>query len=200
MKTTAIIFSVILLVVLSAGGFGYAKLERDRNSLQSRVGELEAELQSARDELQSARDALAKGKYAEMLTAIKTGQDILDVAKEIRESTTSLLHDKQKEEFSAKVETLKGRRIALAGTVKDVGKRIISLSQLYLTLETDGGFMVKFIFDKEAKSELLGYKAGDKAVLEGYVISTGDLHHDLTVGGATFVDPVEFGEVLHLAE
>ena len=175
-------------------------LRGERAALQTSVAELEQKCEDLQSRLQSAQDEIAKNEYAGLIAAIKMGREIMAAANEVEKATTSLLKDKQREAFSAKVETLKGRRIAIAGTVKDIGKRIISLSQLFLTIETDTGLTVKFIFGKEAEAELLGYKVGDQLVFEGYVVSTGDLMHDLTIGGATRVDAAEYHRALQLAE
>lgn len=200
MKTATIALSATLFILLVAGGYGILTLRGERAALQTSVAELEQKCEDLQSRLQSAQDEIAKSEYAGLIAAIKMGREIMAAANEVEKATTSLLKDKQREAFSAKVETLKGRRIAIAGTVKDIGKRIISLSQLFLTIETDTGLAVKFIFGKEAEAELLGYKVGDQLVFEGYVVSTGDLMHDLTIGGATRVDAAEYHRALQLAE
>lgn len=200
MKTATIALSATLFILLVAGGYGILTLRGERAALQARVAELEQECEDLQFRLKSAQDEIAKSEYAGLIAAIKVGREIMEAANEVEKSTTSLLKDKQREAFSAKVETLKGRRIAIAGTVKDVGKRLISLSQLYLTLETDTGLTVKLIFGKEAEAELLGYKVGERLVFEGYVVSTGDLMHDLTIGGATRVDASEYRRASQLVE
>ena len=200
MKTATIALSATLFILLVAGGYGILTLRGERAALQTSVAELEQKCEDLQSRLQSAQDEIAKSEYAGLIAAIKMGREIMAAANEVEKATTSLLKDKQREAFSAKVETLKGRRIAIAGTVKDIGKRIISLSQFFLTIETDTGLTVKFIFGKEAEAELLGYKVGDQLVFEGYVVSTGDLMHDLTIGGATRVDAAEYHRALQLAE
>ena len=169
----------------------YAQMTESRDALAARVAQLEKKLATLNNNAE-------KNRLAPMIEAVKSAQSLIAAQKTIREATTSLAKSDAEKKYKALVESLKGRRVVFSGKVKNAGNRIVSLSGLYLTLTVDKDFDVKFIFEKEAQSQLLSLKAGDEVLLEGYVVSTGDLLHNLTVGGPTFPTEQDYNEVLRL--
>ena len=169
----------------------YAQMTESRDALAARVAQMEKELATLNNNAE-------KNRLAPMIEAVKSAQSLIAAQKTIREATTSLAKSDAEKKYKALVEPLKGRRVVFSGKVKNAGNRIVSLSGLYLTLTVDKDFDVKFIFEKEAQSQLLSLKAGDEVLLEGYVVSTGDLLHNLTVGGPTFPTEQDYNEVLRL--
>jgi len=146
------------------------------DQLNRRIAELESELDLMKAHAESI-------EYGPMIEAIRLGGALRDAALKKERQTTSLAKDVAGKEYKALVEKLKGRRVVFCGKVVDVGKRILSLSQFYLTLRVAVGYDVKIIFEKDSEDELVPLKVGDEVVFGAYVVSTGDLNHDLTVAG-----------------
>ena len=201
MKSLMVI--LICALIATGGTLGFACVERtklcenlsqvteSRDALAARVAQMEKELATLNNNAE-------KNRLAPMIEAVKSAQSLIAAQKTIREATTSLAKSDAEKKYKALVESLKGRRVVFSGKVKNAGNRIVSLSGLYLTLTVDKDFDVKFIFEKESQSQLLSLKAGDEVLLEGYVVSTGDLLHNLTVGGPTFPTEQDYNEVLRL--
>lgn len=201
MKSLMVILACALIA--TGGALGFACVERtklcenlsqmteSRDALAARVSQLEKELATMNNNA-------AKHRLAPMIEAVKSAQGLIAAQKTIREATTSLAKSDAEKKYKAMVEALKGRRVVFKGQVKNAGNRIVSLSGLFLSLTVNEGFDVKFIFEKEAQSQLLSLKAGDEVLLEGYVVSTGDLLHNLTVGGPTFPAEQDYNEAVRL--
>ena len=201
MKTILAILSVSLLGACGALGFvcvertrlcaAYAQACESRDALASRVSHLEATLKSLNDNA-------SRNQHAPLISAIKAGQQLVVAREAIRAATTSLSRANAEKSYKELVESLKGHRVVFKGKVKDVGSRIMSFSQLYVSINVVKNFDVKFIFEETSRSQLLDLKSGDEVLLEGYVVSTGDLLHDLTVGGPTFPVEHDYEEAIRL--
>ena len=201
MKTVVSTLSILLLCALAVLGWGvneyvqltmvYAQNLEAREALSIRVRNLE-------EQLQKLSDSESRAKLAPLIAANRLACTLLDAKKKVLSSTTSLTKNATRAEYEKAVELAKGHRIVFRGKIKDVGKRIISFSQMYLSLTVVDGFDVKFIFDKDAKKRLMDMKAGQEIVIEGYVVSSGDLVHGLTVGGPSMLDAAIFDEAVRL--
>ena len=81
--------------------------------------------------------------------------------------------------------------------IKNVGTRIWG-NGLYISLIVDGDFDVKFVFTKDALPQLKSLKTGARLWMDGNVVSTGDLLHQLTVDSPTFLSEHDFKEAVRL--
>ncbi len=201
MKTILAVLSVTLLGACGALGFvcvertrlcaAYAQACESRDALASRVSHLEATIKNMNDDA-------SRNQHAPLISAVKAGQRLVVAREAIRAATTSLSRANAEKQYKELVESLKGYRVVFKGKVKDVGSRIVSFSQLYVSIRVTDDLDVKFIFEETSRSQLLDLKSGDEVLLEGYVVSTGDLLHDLTVGGPTFPAERDYDEAMRL--
>lgn len=143
-------------------------------------------------------DAEARKQYASLIVFVQTGERLVAAQKAIRKESTSLAREKPRDEYYNLVDSLKGQRVALCGVIKNVGTRIWG-NGLYISLVADGDFDVKFVFAKEAQAQLKSLRAGAKLWMEGNIVSTGDLLHQLTVDNSKFLTEHDFNEAVRLS-
>ena len=169
-----------------------SKLVQEKKSMQVRVNQLENKIAQLRLDAE-------KSEYKPMVEAIRLGNALCESALKPAKMTTDLAKDTAKKEYKDLVEKLKGRRVVFCGKVVNIDKRIVSFSQYYLTLNVADGFNVKIIFEKDAEKDLIAMKAGDEVTFGAYVVSTGDLNHELTVAGPVRVAPEKYSKALSLS-
>ena len=142
-------------------------------------------------------DEEARKQYASLIASVQVGGRLIAAQRAIRRESTSLAREKPCDEYYDLVKSLKGQRVALCGVIKNVGTRIWG-NGLYISLIVDGDFDVKFVFTKDALPLLKSLKTGARLWMEGNVVSTGDLLHQLTVDSPIFLSEHDFKEAVRL--
>lgn len=151
-------------------------LEQQIVELERRVGELQMEEEQI--------------KYANEIAAYQVGVKLKEgLTYKKKDGRTLLQQQDCDKEFAKLFDSLKGKRILLFGSVVEIGERIVSFSEKFLTLRIDKKVKVKFIFKKTDREMLTKISKGSQMVIEGILVSKGDLMHDAIV---------DQGEIKHI--
>jgi hypothetical protein len=197
-----------ILLVAVLGWFVWKPLKEDNVKKAMRIKDLERqviELGNKITEFESKAEYLRRKeeqiKYANEIAAYQVGVKLKEgLTYKKKDGRTLLQQQDCDKEFAKLFDSLKGKRVLLFGSVAEIGDRIVSFSEKFLTLRIDKKVKVKFIFKKTDREMLTKISKGSQMAIEGILVSKGDLMHDVTVDQVEIKDIVLYEKVKELAK